>query len=73
MVLITGIAGYIGSHTAYALSQAGFDFVGWSLVENGTTITDFEWQDYLVQPNGAHDISGEKTLTLYAVFKSRNA
>ncbi|MBO7254532.1 MAG: UDP-glucose 4-epimerase GalE [Clostridia bacterium] len=28
MVLITGIAGYIGSHTAYALSQAGFDFVG---------------------------------------------
>ncbi len=51
MVLITGIAGYIGSHTAYALSQAGYEFVGMdnfinSRKENIETLKELTGKDF---------------------------
>lgn len=43
--------------------RMGYKFVGWSLTENGTTISDDEWQNYIVDTNGAGSI------VFYAVFE----
>ena len=43
--------------------RMGYKFVGWSLTENGTTISDDEWQNYIVDTNSAGSI------VFYAVFE----
>lgn len=42
--------------------KAGHTFAGWSLTENGSVISDDEWQNYLVNTNGTGSI------VFYAVF-----
>lgn len=45
--------------------KQGYTFTGWSLTENGTKITDEEWQNFIVPDTSANP----KVVTFYALFE----
>ena len=56
--------------------KQGYKFVGWSYVENGSIISNEDWQDFTIPLHNESgtpivtDGDGNYTLTFYAVFES---